>query len=329
MSKGQFVMLVGIAGSGKSTVAQDLKLTDGASCYISSDETRIKLFGDVNNQEHNGEVFAEMTKEAKTALQAGAHVIYDATNLNRKRRRGILQQLPRNIHKQVIYISPDMDTIKYQNNNRDRVVPEHAIANMHKTLQIPIYSEGWDEIQFIIPNVIKFSQYNADKIRATVLDNKHGDEIMNYLALYFREFKDILDMAQDSTYHSFSVSRHTYYVYEHVYENYHEDDREVMLWVALTHDLGKYFCKSFYNRKREKVRYANFIGHEYVSSQLAVRIMKQLGFSFEEIHKATTLIQFHMYLLDQNANRNKLLGYVGQEMFDRLEFLRNADTLAH
>jgi len=323
----QFVMLVGIAGAGKSTLGTSLAVGDAV--YLSSDAIRAELLGDENNQEKNSDVFVEMANRTKEALKEGKDVIYDATNISRKRRRGLLQQLPKNIGKLVVYVAPELDVIKYQNLNRARVVPPEVIDRMYKNLQVPIYSEGWDTIQIITPKIAKLPESISENIRGMVLTNPYEDEIMDKLALYFREFKDILNLAQDSTYHSFSVSRHTYYVYKEVFDNYHEHDRELMLWVALLHDTGKYFCKSFYNRKGEKVRYANFIGHDHVSAQLAIHVMRRLNFDVETIRKATLLIQFHMYLLDPKASRDKLVGYVGQEMFDKLEFLRNADTLAH
>lgn len=324
----EFVMLVGIAGAGKSTLAKVL-MHGSDGLYLSSDALRLEMFGNENNQENNSKVFVEMAKRTREALQDGTSVIYDATNISRKRRRGLLQQLPKNIHKRVIYMATDITVTKYQNRQRDRVVPSHVIDAMYKGLQVPIYSEGWNLINIIIPNKTQFADSSIQEIKHNVMTNQRKDGIMKYLAGRFPEFKNILDMAQDSTYHSFSVSRHTYYVYEHVFDNYHEEDRELMLWVALLHDTGKYFCKSFVNRKGEQVRYANFIGHDHVSAQLAVHMLSRLKYDSEFIHKATTLIQFHMYLLDEKASREKLLGYVGQEMFDKLEFLRNADTLAH
>lgn len=121
-------------------------------------------------------------------------------------------------------------------------------------------------------------------------------------------------------------------MYKYVLENYEakdDYDKEIMIWTALCHDIGKHFCKSFVNRKGEETRYANFIGHEYVGSQMAVHFLHKMNFDDEFIHKVATLIQFHMYLLDERANRDKLKRYVGEEMFKKLEFLREADTLAH
>lgn len=328
-------MLVGLAGSGKSSFSKEL--VDGRDdiIYLSSDGIREELYGDENVQQDHAKVFALMAERSKEALKDGKHVIYDATNLNRKKRRGLLQQLPRSVHKTAVYIATDFNITKEQNANRDRVVPQEVIDNMYKNLQIPIYSEGWDNIIFQYDDQTlenDFPKQFSDAVRAGVLFGREGLEIMEFMATYFEEFFKIYDMPQDSKYHSFSVSRHIYYVYKHVLDNYETEDeteKELMLWTALLHDTGKAFCKSFKNRKGEDTRYANFIGHEYVGSQLAVNVLKRMGFDESFIHNVATLIQFHMYLLDESANRDKLKAYVGEDMFKKLEFLRDADTLAH
>lgn len=331
----RFLMLIGVAGSGKSTVAKELMEDRDDIIYLSSDLLRVELFGDVNNQEANSTVFDEMLNRTKEALKNGKHVIYDATNISRKRRGGLLQQLPKDIQKVACYVSTEYRHIVEQNNDRERVVPQHVIDRMYKSLQIPVYSEGWDKIVFFHHDVTTDNQYPkqfTDAVRAGALLGREGYEIMKFLASYFEEFFGVYDLPQDSKYHSFSVSRHIYYVYKHVLDNYKavdDNDKEIMLWTALLHDVGKAFCKSFKNRKDEETRYANFIGHEYVGSQMAVHFLHKMNFDDKFIHKVATLIQFHMYLLDEKANKEKLKGYVGEEMYKKLEFLRDADTLAH
>jgi predicted kinase len=335
MEEQQFLMMVGIAGSGKSTLAYEMMEGREDIVYLSSDELREELLGSVNDQTKNSDVFVEMAKRAKEALKDGKHVIYDATNVSRKKRQGLLQQLPKNIRKSVVYMAVPFKTIVEQNNNRERVVPQEALDRMYKTMQIPIYSEGWNSIKFVYDQDtldMDFPEQLTIPLRTEVLVNREGYELMKFLASYFDEFFQIYDMPQDSKYHSFSVSRHIYYVYTYILENYkakNDLDMEVMLWAGLLHDVGKAFCKSFVNRKGEETRHANFIGHEYVGSQLAVNFLKRLGYNDDFIHNVATLIQFHMYLLDKNANRDKLLRRVGQDMFDKLELLREADTLAH
>lgn len=335
MEQSRFLMLVGLPGSGKSTFAKELIEGRDDIDYHSSDAIREEMLGDINNQEKNGDVFAVMEKRTKESLSKGRHVIYDATNISRKRRKHLLMQLPRDTYKTIVYIATPYKTVVEQNNNRDRVVPQEAIDRMYKNMQIPIYSEGWNNIAFKYDDETlenDFPKQFTDAVRAGVIFGREGYEIMGFLATYFDEFFKVWDMPHDSKWHSFSVSRHIYYVYKHVLDNYETEDeteKEMMLWTALLHDTGKHFCKSFINRKGEEMKHAQFIGHEYVGSQIAVNILKRLGFDDKFIHTVATLIQFHMYLLDQNANKQKLLDRVGEDLYKKLEFLRDADTMAH
>jgi putative nucleotidyltransferase with HDIG domain len=331
----RFIMLCGLPASGKSTFARELMEDRDDIVYISSDELREELLNNVNDQNNNGMIFEEMRKRTIQALKDGKHVIYDATNINRKKRKGLLTQLPKEVQKIIVYMATDYDIISIRNKERERVVPQEVIDRMYKNMQIPVYTEGWHSIIFHYDNITlnnDLPKQFTDAVRAGVMLGREGYELMGFLATYFNEFFKVYDMPQDSKYHSLSVSRHIYYVYKHVLENYKsidDYDFEIMLWTALLHDIGKYFCKSFVNRNGEETRYANFIGHENVGWQLAVNILKRMGFDDIFIHKVANLIQFHMYLLDKNANKEKLIRYVGEQMYKQLEFLRDADTLAH
>ncbi len=334
MEETRFLMTVGVAGSGKSTFCKDIIGDREDIIHLSSDKIREELYGDEDTQEDHARVFKIMEDRAKEELQKGNHVIYDATNLSRKKRAHLLRQLPKDVKKIACYIATEYKDIIDQNQARDRVVPSRVINKMYKTMQIPIYSEGWDEIKFIYHDNISDDQlpkHFTDAVRTGALLGREGYELIRFLASYFDEFFGIYDMPQDSKYHSLSVSRHIYYVYKYVLEHWDENDldKEVMLWTALLHDVGKKFCKSFINRKGVETRYASFIGHEYVGSQMAVSFLHKMNFNDDFIHEVTTLIQFHMYLLDEKANRDKLKKYVGEEMYEKLEFLREADTLAH
>jgi putative nucleotidyltransferase with HDIG domain len=335
MEQLRFIMLVGLAGSGKSYVAQELIEGRDDIDLHSSDSIREEILGDVNNQEKNGDVFAIMEQRTKESLLNGKHVIYDATNISRKKRKHLLSQLPKNLNidKIAIYVATPIELVIERNAQRERKVPQEVITQkMYKNMQVPIYSEGWSKIIFEYDNdtlECDHPRQFTDAVRAGVLFGREGYELMAFLAQYFDDFFPIYELAQDSKYHSLSVSRHIYYVYKHVLDNYEGEDKEVMLWTALLHDIGKAFCKSFKNRKGEPTRYANFIGHENVGSQMAIPFLKKMNFDDEFIHKVATLIQFHMYLLDENANRQKLIDRVGEDTYKQLDFLREADTLAH
>lgn len=81
----EIIMLVGLAGAGKSTYAKTLR---GNYAIHSSDDLRKEMFGDENenSKENNEKLFTELHKRIKDDLRKGVNVIYDATNLNRKRR---------------------------------------------------------------------------------------------------------------------------------------------------------------------------------------------------------------------------------------------------
>ena len=83
-------MMIGLPASGKSTIAKELSKSEDA-IIMSSDEIR-KEFGDINDQSQNEKVFEEVEKRIKEGLLK-SNVIYDATNINYKKRRAFLQKL--------------------------------------------------------------------------------------------------------------------------------------------------------------------------------------------------------------------------------------------
>ena len=73
----EFVMLVGLPASGKSTVANEYM---GKGYLIfSSDAIRKELFGDENDQTDNNLVFNTLHNRIRTAMKDGFSVVYDAT----------------------------------------------------------------------------------------------------------------------------------------------------------------------------------------------------------------------------------------------------------
>ena len=88
-------IMIGMPGSGKTSYAKKHLLTSN-SVYLSSDQTRIDMYG-FEDQTHNGEVFERMKQETILALQNGFDVIYDATNLVRKRREALIKDIKNRI----------------------------------------------------------------------------------------------------------------------------------------------------------------------------------------------------------------------------------------
>jgi predicted kinase len=320
-------MLCGLPASGKSTLAKELSKNENAT-VLSSDEIRKELLNDVNNQDHNVEVFEEMNKRANKLIQQGRNVIYDATNINRKRRKHLINNVIKADENIVYYMNEHVISCYFRDEKRERNVGNEVINKMYKNMQIPVKNEGWDQVIYTTYPNESYRRFKNDLDTLIQSDLKH-DELFEKLSGYIQEFKDIYNLAQDSTYHSFSVSRHTYHVYKTILENYHEQDKLIMLWAALFHDIGKAFCKSFVNYKGEETRYAHFIGHENVSSQLAAVYLDLFGYDVGVINQVTKLVQFHMKPMnwtDKSIDETKEL--LGKDLFNKLMFLYEADSFA-
>ncbi len=324
MSK--LTVLCGLPASGKSTFAQELE--DETSVILSSDDIRKELFDDINHQDSNKKVFETMNQRAQELLKQGKNVIYDATNINRKRRVHLINNVLKADEYIVYYFNKHISNVKFNNLKRERVVPEHVIDNMYKTMQIPVKNEGWDKVYYVSGKNKYLSRF-AQEYEELILRNDGHDKIFNELSVFIIEFEDIFNLSQDSKYHSFSVSRHTYHVYEEVLQNYNGKNKMIMLWTSLFHDVGKAFCKSFINYKGERNRYASFIGHEFVSSQLAAYHLDKIGYEKDYIQKVVALVQFHMYPMKAGEKKMRQINkFLGEELYSDLLFLHEADKKA-
>jgi len=47
------------------------------------------------------------------------------------------------------------------------------------------------------------------------------------------------------------------------------------------------------------------------------------------IYEVSTLVQYHMRLLNENVNKQKIKNELGEDLFKLLEILREADMSAH
>jgi putative nucleotidyltransferase with HDIG domain len=328
-----FIMLVGLPASGKTTFADELLEDADNTIIVSSDAIREEFFGDKSIQGEPQDVFKIMHKRTLDNLNNGFNVIYDATNIKEKHRKAILSKLPKDTQKTVCYMATQYEDVLHYNSLRERKVPERVIERMYKNMQIPTKKEGWDKI-VVVDDPSKSHEEILDNgakmIRMTVMLGREKYEIFRFLASTFKEFLKIYDMPQDNSHHSFSVGRHSYYTYEYILENYegNNDDKEVMLWSGLLHDIGKEFTKSFKNHNGVETRYASYRNHENVSAQMSVTLLRKLGFDSDSRLKVATVIQNHMKLYDSKINKEKMKKKIGNDIFDMVEFLHKADLSA-
>ncbi|MRX72788.1 AAA family ATPase [Bacillus lacus] len=321
-----FNMIIGLPGSGKSTFARKLAKNQEA-VILSSDKLREEMLGDINNQASNESIFEELNRRVNEHLANGINVIYDATNTNRKRRKHLINHVIKCDKKIAHYVNEHYHTVLKRNNERDRKVSREVIDKMYKNMQIPLLNEGWDDVVFVENTDTRME--SRELLESLITEVREHDELFTQLQNQIDDFTSIINVPHDSTYHSFSISRHTYYVWEYILTQYHGQDKMQLLWAALFHDLGKGFCKSFVNYKGETGRYANYIGHEHISSQMAVYWLTRLGYHADFIRLTNNLVQMHMMPMKASEKKmNEIETLIGLDAFEKLMILHEADLSA-
>ena len=324
----KLICMVGLPASGKSTFSKELSEKYNA-VILSSDSIREELYGDENEQGDAKEVFELLHRRVNEYLSQGKNVVYDATNINRKRRIHLIKNEIKADEYICYYMNSPIGMCIHNDSQRGRTVGFDVINRMYKTMQIPIKSEGWDDV--IIHNDIEpINQSLRGYFEEVINGDTNHDYLFEQLGKVITEFSDVHDLPHDSKYHTFSVSRHIYYTYKHVFDNYKGNRRCEMLVASLFHDIGKAHCKSFINHKGEETRTANYVGHEFVSAQIAMTELYHLGYSEEFITYVTTLVQLHMIPHNMSAKQEKKLReLLTEEQFEDLMFLNEADLQAH
>lgn len=93
MNKPTMWVLVGLSGSGKSTIATQIANENPNTIIVSSDAIREELTGNYEDQEHNEEVFKIFHDRLRKNLENKKNVIADATSLTIKSRRAIMMKV--------------------------------------------------------------------------------------------------------------------------------------------------------------------------------------------------------------------------------------------
>ncbi len=300
-------MLIGLPGSGKSTYAKNNKTNDTIIC--SSDNIRKELYGDINDQSHNQEVFTELHKRIKESLRNGQSVIYDATNINGKRRTAFLRELDAIPCRKVAdCIAVPYDVCLKRNNKRDRAIPSSVIRRMYLNYQPPWWGEGFDVIA-VIYNGIKQSAINYSM-----------DALVRKI-----EFFD-----QENSHHSLTLGKHCDKVFDIVFE---KSKSVPVRMAAFLHDEGKIFTKSRLNSRGEDDGNCHYYQHHCVGAYNSFFYTRSLDMSAAERIYVANLIYYHMHPFRQWSQseraKNRDKRHLGIVLYDDIMLLHEADVAAH
>lgn len=148
MSKPKIILLCGIAGSGKSTYAAKLVQANPNTEIVSSDSIREKVFGDINDQTHNYEIFSKIIPhEIRCGIGWEKDVIVDATNISIKDRSSYIKLARElNVDIECHYIPVDLDNARIQNEGRERKVPDFVLVKHAQKFVVPTVKEGFSNV---------------------------------------------------------------------------------------------------------------------------------------------------------------------------------------
>ena len=312
--KTEFIMLVGLPASGKSTLAENYR--KGGYTVFSSDVVRAEIeekiergeFVMPSNNSLNGVVFDTVIKQARELLKQGISVVVDATNLARKRRMNFKRWLYKiDCVKKCVFMITPVSVCMARNALRtgDARVPDEAMYKMICSFECPNYWEGWDEIVPIV----------------------HEEP-------YAFDFEKTKGFTQETPHHSLTLYEHMAAAQKYVKE---QGGSEMLQKVAIYHDIGKYYTKRFENRLGEPSQFAHFYNHENYGAYLYLTEMccgKTLDKEqFEQVLYETCLINCHMRPLRlwgrEPSVREKDQRLFGEEFFSDLVALNAADRAAH
>lgn len=308
----QFIMMVGIAGSGKSTIAKQIaSQMKEEVAMLSSDAIRGEIYGDENCQHNHGRVFDIMHQRTVEALSQGISVIYDATNLSCKRRMNFLKSIAHiKCEKRCVVVSTTPEDIEERMKYRDRKVPMGVVHKQLCQFQCPNYYEGWDKI---------WIEYNS----------KPEDCHSSYSKLW-RE----CEIPHDNPHHSLSVIDHMCKAADIAEDSaWKSDDLSLVheRWIARIHDIGKPRCKSFFDRNGNPSGVAHYIGHQNYSAYYSLLFdNSDFDISLNDSLDNACLIQWHMeHYLRNGSALDKFYAMIGPKLEKRLHILEEADRLAH
>jgi tRNA nucleotidyltransferase (CCA-adding enzyme) len=99
----------------------------------------------------------------------------------------------------------------------------------------------------------------------------------------------------------------------------------ILKLALLLHDVGKVKTKQF----NPEINDYNFLGHETVGAKMAVKIMKRLKFSSDDIARVDNIIQHHMFYMTDETKDKTIKRFMSLPEFKNILRARLADRKAN
>ena len=279
MNKPNFYVMVGLSASGKSTIAKEIA-KENDCIIVSSDSIRGEICdGCVIDQSKNDEVFKIFHKRIRDNLLAGRNVIADATNINLKARRSILENVKKIDCYKIAYIIPKpADKCIDDNIYKEYPVPHHVIQKQMMNFQIPFIEEGFDEI--------------------IIHDLKDWYNNISFVNDCIQRMKDF---NQNNPHHTMTLGNHCEFTYEKFLEYQYPNEFN---YAAKLHDIGKLFTQ-----KIDEDGIAHYYQHENVGCYYLLgnvdNVIASIGMSDIEFLDFLFLVNYHMMPMSWDSGKAK------------------------
>lgn len=138
-------MIIGPSGAGKTTYVDN---TFNRDIVVSSDRMRELVCGDWTDQSRNDEVFSKCHSLVKHRLHLGLETVFDATNIKRKDRIAIMDQLDKNVVVNYHVIDRPLEEKIHTGgwrNNVDGLIERHH-HTMQQNLKDILNGDGYENV---------------------------------------------------------------------------------------------------------------------------------------------------------------------------------------
>ena len=241
-----------------------------------------------------------MFQRTRAALKGNRDVYYVATNLNCRRRINLLKSLKHLFPETkyiCIYINCPIELARERNFSRSRTVPSYVIDRQIRSIQIPWYGEGWDEIKVI-------NNWENDKEDMWVKQRK---EITARVIEYG---------SQKNSHHNLELYEHCKLAEKIAYDNHFSSE---VIAAALLHDYGKAWTGILW--EKDNYTETHYPNHENVSAVLALN----MGYSL----KVAALVCYHMTFYQDATTQKRWREKLGEDLWKELEQLHYCDESSH
>jgi predicted kinase len=272
--------MVGLSASGKSTIAE--KIAQDNDCKIvSTDFIRSQICDNgVIDQTKNEEVFKVFHSRIKENLIKGKNVIADATNINMKARRNLIENVKKIDCYKIAYIIPkSIEKCIEDNIYKKYPVPHHVIQKQMMNFQIPFIEEGFDKI----------------------IIHEFEEEYIN--DVFIQDCYDMMiNFDQKNPHHTMKLWSHCSYTSDclkqigYIYTEYP--------FAAILHDIGKLFTQ-----KIDEEGIAHYYQHENVGCYYLLSNIKNIknyrDYTNEELLNILFLVNYHMMPMSWDSEKTK------------------------